>query len=165
EALRPLGRREPPDLEPEDDVLLDREVWEERIRLENHRDAPLVRRKPRHVAALDEDLSLAHVLQPGDEPKDRRLPAARGSQQHHELPRLGAKAHIVDRLHVAEALRHLLENDVRHRASPRCPGDSTRPIMPAAPRVLAPPRLARPPRVYRRAVPGDPILDGWPEAQ
>src|SRR6185437_17168218 len=54
EALRPLGRREPPDLEPEDDVLLDREMREERIRLENHRDAPLVRRKPRHVEALDE---------------------------------------------------------------------------------------------------------------
>src|SRR5207248_6169499 len=87
---------------------------EERVGLEHHGEPPLGRVERGDVAAFNEDLSGAHLLEAGDEPQQRRLAAARGPEQHDEAAALGAKAHALDRRHAAIALRHLLENDLRH---------------------------------------------------
>jgi hypothetical protein len=70
-----LGR-ELPNLEAENDVLLHREVGEERVGLEHHRDAALRGIEPGDVAAFDVDLSIGHVFEPGDQAKERGLAAA-----------------------------------------------------------------------------------------
>jgi len=114
EALFPLIRRQAPHLQPEHDVLRDREVRKERVRLKYHRDAPPGRVERRHIAPFDEDLPFADLLEPGDQPQQRRLPAPRRPEQHHELALLGAKADFIDGLHCAEALRHFIQDDLRH---------------------------------------------------
>src|SRR2546430_299797 len=114
EALFPLIRRQAPHLQPEHDVLRDREVRKERVRLKYHRDAPPGRVERRHIAPFDEDLPFADLLEPGDQPQQRRLPAPRRPEQHHELALLGAKADFIDGLHSAEALRHFIQDDLRH---------------------------------------------------
>src|SRR5206468_12988895 len=63
-------------------------------------------------------LSGAHLLEPGDEAQQRRLAASRGPEQHDEARALGAKAHVLDRRYAAIALRHVLENDLRHASAP-----------------------------------------------
>jgi hypothetical protein len=69
------------------DVLQHRHVRKERIRLEHHADVALVRGAQRDVGAADRNAAARHRLEARDHPQRRRLAAARGTQQRHELAR------------------------------------------------------------------------------
>ncbi len=63
----------------------------------------------RDVVAADLDVSAGRVLKPGDEAQQRRLAAARGADEDHELAVVDRKIDAVDDVDIAERLLHLLE--------------------------------------------------------
>ena len=83
-------------LEPEGDVVVDREMRIERVALEDHRDVAVARRHVVHDAVADAQDPLADLLEPGDHPKGRRLAAPRRPDENHELAVLDPEAHIRD---------------------------------------------------------------------
>jgi hypothetical protein len=72
-------------LQAERDVLLDREMREERVVLEDGVDVPLVRRCGGHVPAVEQDLALGRPLEARDHPQGGRLAATRRPEQREEL--------------------------------------------------------------------------------
>ena len=82
-------------LQPEQDVLRDRQVREQRIRLEDHRDRSLRGGQPRHVASGDADRAGIGELQAGDQAQRGGLAAARGAEQHVERAFLGLEGDAV----------------------------------------------------------------------
>ena len=69
------------------------------------------------VALADPHRPRRHLLEPGDHPQQRRLAAARGPDQHHELARRDLQRDVVDRADRAVVdLRDALERD-RARSS------------------------------------------------
>ena len=52
----------------------------------------------RTSSAVQTHRSTADVVKPGDEVADRRLARPRGTDERHQLARLGAKAHVVEDL-------------------------------------------------------------------
>ena len=73
--------------QPEGDVLEDREMREERVRLEDGVHVALVRRQRRHVDAAELDPPLGRLLEAADHPQRRRLAAARRPEQREEAGR------------------------------------------------------------------------------
>jgi hypothetical protein len=57
--------------QPERHVLVDRHVRIERVVLENHRHVAVFRRHVVDHLAVDRDLAVADVLEPGDHPQGR----------------------------------------------------------------------------------------------
>ena len=106
-------------LEPERDVLLDAQVREERVGLEDRVDVALVRRVLGDVVAAEEDAAVGRVLEAADHAQRRGLAAAGRAEQRVERAARDLEVERVDRGHVAEALRHPLEADVRLRRSTR----------------------------------------------
>jgi hypothetical protein len=113
DAAADLGARDALALEPEGDVLLHREVGEERVALEDRVRRPLERRQPGDVDAVDEDAPLGRLLEAGDHPQRRRLAAAARAEQREELAAGDVEVERADRHHVAEALRDGLEAHAR----------------------------------------------------
>ncbi len=109
-------------LEAEHDVLGDRKVREERVRLEHHRDVALRGRTARHVATADQDAPAVALLESRDQAQRRRLPAARRSEQHVERALVKRERHAVDGVHLALCGRPMLADvfggDGRHGALP-----------------------------------------------
>ena len=105
-----------PDAEPEAEVLAHAHVRVQRVVLEDHRDVAVGRLELRHVDVADRDRPLGDLLEPGDHPQERRLPAARRPDEHHELPVGDRQVDVVDGDDAAgERLRHMLELDRSHR--------------------------------------------------
>ncbi len=81
--------------EPEADVLGHREVREEGVVLEDHPDLAVLGRHPRTPAGDDSfgGLHRARVrsLESGDEPEQRRLPAARRAEEGYDLAPVDAE--------------------------------------------------------------------------
>jgi len=77
-------RRVAADREAEGDILADREPGEERRLLE---DQAAVGGRALDRIAEETDLARGRRLEPGDQVEQRRLAAARGAEQHHELAR------------------------------------------------------------------------------
>ncbi len=102
-------------LEAEGDVALDVEVGEERVGLEDRVDVALERRHVGDVLAGEVDAALGRVLEPADHPQRRRLAAARRAEQREERALRDLEVERVDGDHVAEALGHAVERDVRAR--------------------------------------------------
>ncbi len=75
----------PRHLQREGDVLAHRHVRVERVGLEHHRQAALGRQQVGGVLAVDLDMAGRDVLEPGDQPQQRGLAAARGADEDHEL--------------------------------------------------------------------------------
>src|SRR5262249_38118657 len=71
--------------QPERDVLVDREVRVERVALEHHRDVTVAGRDVVDDPRPDAHDALGDLLEAGEHPQRRRLPAAGGADQHHEL--------------------------------------------------------------------------------
>ena len=65
-----------PELQPERQVLLDGHVRVQRVALEHHRDVSRLRLQIGDLAVADHDLSGRDVLEAGDHPQDRGLPAS-----------------------------------------------------------------------------------------
>ena len=96
----------------EGDVVLDRQVREERVVLEHRVHVPLVGRRLRHVHPVEQDLALRRTLEAGDQAKRGRLPAARRPQEREELARGHLQVDPGDRLDFAEALDQVDELDL-----------------------------------------------------
>ena len=120
-----LGRGFLSHLDPEQDVLAHAEMREQRVRLEHHRDAPLGRSETGDVAAVDHDPAFRRRVESGDHAQRRRLAAARGPEQDHQLARRGGEARPVDRPGAAPMLADAFEAErahaiVRERRRPGC---------------------------------------------
>ena len=75
-----------------------------------------------HALAVDQKIAAGDRLQPGDHAQQRRLAAARRTDEDDELARASiVEIDAVDDLEVAEALDHLLQDDARHRTPPLTP--------------------------------------------
>jgi hypothetical protein len=106
-----------PLLEAEGQVLLDRHVRVERVVLEDHRDVPVLGRQVVHHPAADGDRARADLLQAGDRPQRRGLPAAGRADEDHELAVLDLEIQVVDPLDAAWVdLVHLVKEDFGHPA-------------------------------------------------
>ena len=106
-------------LEAVPEVLPDRHVRVERVILEDHRDVSVAWREVRHVAPADRDDAVGHFLQAGDHSQQGRLAAARGADEHDELPIRNLQADVVDGDEVArEHLPDPVETDVGHAGLP-----------------------------------------------
>ena len=103
------------DLQCETEVVAHRHVRVERVVLEDHRHVAVAGGCPGHVAVADQDPALCCLLEPGDHPKQRRLPAARRPDEHHELAGQHGQVDVADRsgavrVHLGDAL----EDDRSH---------------------------------------------------
>jgi hypothetical protein len=57
----------------------------QRVVLEHHGDVTISRLEVRHNSLPDADLSLGHLLEPGEHTQSSGLSAARGADEDHEL--------------------------------------------------------------------------------
>ena len=101
-------------LQREGDVVAHRHMRIERIGLEHHGELALGRRLAGHVAAVDVDGAAAGVLEPGDQPQQRGLAAARGADEDDELAVLDDQVDFRNDDGRPEGFRHFLERDVSH---------------------------------------------------
>ncbi len=114
----PLRLRHPPELEAVGEVVSHRHVRIERVVLEHHGDVPLLRRLLGHVHVVDQHRAVGDVLEAGDHPQERRLPAARRAHEHDELAVGDVQGEAVDGLDaVREDLRDLVDVDSAHAIS------------------------------------------------
>jgi hypothetical protein len=87
----------------------------ERIVLEHHRDVAITRGELVDPLAADQELTLGDVLQSGDHPERRGLPAARRTDENHELAVLDVEIHVLDGLRaVAVPLGYVLQLNFGH---------------------------------------------------
>ena len=119
-ALFELRLRGLPELQPEREVLFDRHVRVEGVALEHHRDVSRLRLQIGDLAVADRDLAGGDLLQSGDHPQDRGLPASGGTHEDHEFAVRDLERDIVDGDHiVAEELGDPIQDDPRHQDSSR----------------------------------------------
>ena len=90
--------------QPERDVVEDVEVGEERVALEDGVDLAAVRRRRRHVVAVEQDLPVVRTFEAGDQPQRRRLAAPRRAEEREELAGLDRDVDPVDGCDVSELL-------------------------------------------------------------
>jgi len=90
-------------------VLLDRHVRIEGVVLEDHRDVPFRRIAIVDPVAVDENVAFGRLFQTGDTPKRRRLPRSGGAEQHEEVVVVCPERDVVDRDHVLEPFRQLVD--------------------------------------------------------
>ena len=87
--------------------------------LEHHRDVAIARRQVVDPVPTDDEVAVRDVLQPGDHPQRRRLPASRRADEDHELAVRDVEVDRLDRLEaVRVALGDPLELDLSHPVSP-----------------------------------------------
>jgi hypothetical protein len=84
-ALLALRVLDPPQPQPEGDVLPRRHVREQRVGLEHHAHAALVRGQRRDVLAPDHDAPAVRLLEAGDQAQGGGLAAAGRAEQRHQL--------------------------------------------------------------------------------
>ncbi len=153
------------------DVLAHRHVRVERVALEDHGDVAVLRFHVVDDAVPDPDRALRRNLEPGDHAERRGLAAPRRTEEHEELPVEDLEREVVDRDHIAESLRDVLQHHPGHtraerrrigvRAGPPCaascggtsPGDPSGGV----------PR-SRPPSVRAAPPPSSATASGHPHA-
>ncbi len=106
--------------QPEGDVFVDGEVREQRVILEDHADAPLLRRQAlagtADHGAAQADLAAGDLLEAGDAAQQGRLAAARGAEQAGDAPAFNAAVNTVDDGMAAVALDDAAEFKLVHGA-------------------------------------------------
>jgi hypothetical protein len=111
-----LRLRRAPHLQAVAEVLADRHVRVQRVALEDHGDVALARREIRDVPPVDRDRPARHLLEAGEAPQKRRLPASGRADERDELTVFDAQRHVVEGNHVPRKdLADVLELDLRHR--------------------------------------------------
>ena len=116
------------ELEREADVLPHGHVRVERVALEDHGDVAVARGEVVDDLLADAQLAVGDLLEPGDHPQGRGLPAARGPDQDQELAVLHLEVEALDRLGpVRVPLGHAVEDDVRHGRDHTQPADRCNP--------------------------------------
>ena len=98
-------------LEPEGDVVPDRHVGKQGVRLEDRVDVALVRRDLRDVVALEADLTLRRLLEPGDHAQRGGLPAPGRPEHGEELGATDLEVRVVDRDEGTESLDDVVDRD------------------------------------------------------
>ena len=78
------------------DVLRHRHVGVEGVALEDHRHVAILRLQVRHVAIADRDGTVGDLLQAGDHPQQRRLPAPRRTDEYEQLTIGDVEIDLVD---------------------------------------------------------------------
>ena len=115
DLLLDLGLADLRQLEREAHVLAHGHVRVQRVVLEDHRDVAIARRELVDALAADDQLAVGDVLQAGDHPQRRRLPAAGRTDEDHELAIADFEVHVLDGLEpVRIALPHVLKPDLGH---------------------------------------------------
>ncbi len=101
------------DLQVEADVLGDRHVGVERVRLEDHGDVAVLRWHERDVAPTDVHVAGVDRFEPGQHAQRRRLAAARRSDQHEEFAVADLEVERIDgrRLAAGVGARCAVEGD------------------------------------------------------
>jgi hypothetical protein len=99
-----LGRRFARDLEAEGDVALDGHIGKERIGLKHHADRAAAGAEMSDVATVDANRSFGRRLEPGDHAQGRRLAAAAGPEEGHELAAFDLEVEVLDHRLGAEGL-------------------------------------------------------------
>src|SRR5258706_15125136 len=94
----------------------DRHVRVERVALEHHGDVAVLGIEVVDDPAVDGDRAAADVLEAGEHAQQRRLAAARGPDQHHELTVGDVQGYSMDDLRRAERLVNIRERDRSHYA-------------------------------------------------
>src|SRR4029453_11060455 len=97
------------------DVLEHGEVRVEGVVLEHHREVAVARGHVVHAPPADQHVAGGDVLEAGDHPEQRRLPAPRRPDEDHQLAVGDVEAHVVHhRLAAAVALDDVPERDLGH---------------------------------------------------
>src|SRR5439155_1481169 len=92
----PLGAREAERLEDEGHVRLERQPGEQPVLLEHHGDLPLVRLARDDGPTVEAHHATGRGLETADDPEQRGLPAAVGTEEADELPRRDGERDGVD---------------------------------------------------------------------
>jgi hypothetical protein len=87
----------------------------ERIGLEDHGEAAPVGRHVVRADPVDQEIARGDLLEAGDHPEQRRLPASRRPDKDHELAVPDHKVDALDHLGGAEGLAEGPDLDCRHR--------------------------------------------------
>jgi len=95
------------------DVVVDAHLRVQGIVLEYHRDVASPRFEVSDVAAVNEDSASVGVFEARDDAKRGRLSTAGRTDEHHELAVLGCERKIDQRVNIAEAFGHLLEDNAQ----------------------------------------------------
>ena len=98
----------------------------ERVALEDHGNVAIFRRHVVHHPVADVDIALAQLFQSRDEPQRGALAAARGADEHQELPIIDVEIDVVDSYGIPEPLIDMLQTKTGHAilpsgGSPRAP--------------------------------------------
>jgi hypothetical protein len=91
----------------------------ERVVLEHHRDVALLGRNAVDDAVADADLAPADLLEAGDHPQQRRLAAARRTDEHAELAVRDRDIDPPDDVRRPEVFLHGSDDHCGHGAPPR----------------------------------------------
>jgi hypothetical protein len=105
-------------LEAEGHVVEDRHMGIQRIRLEHHRDVPVLGREIVDHPIADQDPTLGELFETRQQAQRRRLAAARGADENEELLVLHLDIHVVDGNDISESLGHVVVGDASHDGSP-----------------------------------------------
>jgi hypothetical protein len=89
----------------------------QRVVLEHHRDVALLGRDAIDDAVADADLAAGNLLEPGDHPQQRRLAAARRTDQHAELAVGDRDVDAADHVRRSEVFLYAGDGHLRHCAS------------------------------------------------
>jgi hypothetical protein len=127
----------PGDLQREPHVVRHRHVRVQRVVLEHHRDVPVLGRLVVDDLAVDAQLAVGDVLQPGDHAQAGGLPAARGADEDDELAVGDVQVGLLDGLGAVRVpLGEVVELDGCHVS-----GASSNPV--TAPRAVLPAAIRR----------------------
>ncbi len=99
-------------------VVVDRQVWIERILLENERDIATRRRFFRHIISANNDAATVGALQPGNQAQRSGLAGTRGAKQDDAFSVGNNQIHIRDGRGFAEILVDALQDDFSHDDAP-----------------------------------------------
>ena len=100
----------------EGDVLIDRQMGEERVLLEHGVHAAPVRGDLVDPLAEEDDVALVGGLEPADQPQERGLAAARGAEQGEELVVVDVQVDVLEDRHTVEGFGDVFQfDDLLHR--------------------------------------------------
>ena len=95
-------------------VLRHGHVWIKCVVLKHHRNAAIRRLPVGDIAVVDDDPSGRDFLEPRDDAKQRRLPAAGWSDHDDELARIDRKTNGLDGAEGAVVLCDIVDDEARH---------------------------------------------------
>lgn len=96
-------------LHAEGDVVLYRQVREQGVVLEDHREVALARRQGGDVLVVQPDFPLAHRLQSGEQAQQGAFAAAGGADQHHKLAFVNIEGERVEGRFTVKTLTDVLQ--------------------------------------------------------